>query len=222
MLQRWEITLLEKAAVEAPVEVIAPFRAIPGPRGAALGFDYALPVDPVDAHDPALVPAVRRLRDRYRALHFPLRLEFNEEGWPGLGAALTGEGFVLESRNPLMACRPEAFKPSAATEVEVRFLDVDPRWASTRRVEGALGGVIAGRASLGSIDGVAELYAVVTDPAYRRRGVAATLCTALIRHHFAQGGRLVFLDADNDGAVALYRRLGFSPIGTRLSYSAPD
>lgn len=221
MLQRWEISLLEKAAVEAPIEVISPFRAIPGPRGAALGFDYALPVDPIDPRDPALVPAMHRLQARYRALHHPLRIEFNEEGWPGLGTALENEGFLLESRNPLMACSPPTFQPSRAASVEMRFLDVDPRHPSTRRVAGEIDGIVVGGASLGSIGGVAELYAVVTDPPYRRRGVAATLCSALITRHFEDGGRLVFLDAENEGAAALYRRLGFSVIGARLTYSAP-
>lgn len=222
MLQRWELSLLEKAAVEAPIEVISPFRGIPGPRGTALGFDYALPVDPIDPHDPALLLAIQRLQARYRALHHSLRLEFNEDGWPGLGTALEREGFVLESRNPLMACRPATFQPSAAASVEIRFLEVDPRHPSTRRVAGEIDGVVAGRASLGSIDGVAELYAVVTDPPYRRRGVAATLCSALIGRHFDDGGTLVFLDAENEGAVGLYRRLGFTTIGARLTYSAPD
>ena len=181
-----------------------------------------MPVDAIDPRDPALVPAIRRLRARYRALHDPLRIEFNEEGWPGLGTALEHEGFVLESRNPLMACRPATFRPRGAASVEMRFLEVDPRHPSTQRVAGEIDGIVAGRASLGSIDGVAELYAVVTDPPYRRRGVAATLCSALISRHFEDGGALVFLDAENEGAVALYRRLGFTLIGARLTYSAPD
>lgn len=216
------MVLLEKAATEAPVEVIRPFRAIPGPRGEVLGFDYALPVDPVDVLDAELPMAIRRLRARYRQLHHPLRIEFNDEIWPGLGSALEDQGLVLESRNPLMTCTPGGFRALTAPDVGLRFLDSDPRHPSTRRAAGELDGVVAGHASIGSIDGVAELYAVVTDPSYRRRGVAATLCSALITRHFHDGGTLVFLDAENDGAVALYRRLGFLSIGSRLTYSAPD
>ena len=221
MLQRWELVLLEKAAAEAPVEVIRPFRAIPGPRGEALGFDYALPVDPLDLPADRLADAIRRLRFRYRELRHPMRIEFNEEMWRGLGSALERAGLVLESRNRLMACTPARFHAVVAPSVFVRFLDADPRYPSTRRVAGELDGVVAGRASIGSIDGVAELYAVVTDPPYRRRGVAATLCSALMRRHFQDDGTLVFLDAENPGAEALYYRLGFSAIGSRLTYADP-
>jgi len=221
VLQRWELVLLEKAATEAPVEVIGPFRAIPGSPGEALGFDYALPVDPLDLPNGGLSVAIRRLQLRYRELRHPLRIEFNEEIWPGLGSALEREGLVVESRNRLMACTPAAFQAVVAPSVFVRFIDTDPRYPSTRRVAGEFDGVVAGRASIGSIGGVAELYAVVTDPPYRRRGVAATLCSALMRRHFQDDGTLVFLDAENPGAEALYYRLGFSAIGSRLTYADP-
>jgi ribosomal protein S18 acetylase RimI-like enzyme len=210
--------LLEKAATQVAVEVIAPFRAIPGRTGELVGFNYALPVDPLDETLPA---AIRALRARYRAIREPLRLEFNEETWPGLGAALEAGGLVLESRNPLMACQPEEFRSFAASSVLVRFLEVDPRYPSTLRAVGEMDGQVAGRASLGTVEGVAELYGVVTDPAFRRRGVAATICSALIRRQFNDGGTLVFLDAENPGAEALYAGLGFRRIGARLSYAEP-
>jgi len=213
------LTLLEKAATQAPVEVIAPFRAIPGRTGELVGFNYALPVDPLDERLPA---AINALRARYRARHEPLRLEFNEETWPELGPALGRAGLVLESRNPLMACEPEAFRPMTAPTVVVRFLDVDPRHPSTLRAVGALDGQVAGRASMGTVEGVAELYGVVTDPPFRRRGVAATICSALVERLFRDGGSLVFLDAENPGAEALYAGLGFRRIGARLSYAEPD
>jgi ribosomal protein S18 acetylase RimI-like enzyme len=178
-----------------------------------------LPVDPLD---PTLGDAIQALRGRYRKLRQPLRIEFNEETWPGLAAALEAAGLVQESRNPLMACRPDAFHPFASISVRVRFLEPDPRHPSTRQAVGELDGAVAGRASLGSIDGVAELYAVVTDPPFRRRGVAATLCSALAQRHFDTGGTLVFLDAENPGAEALYAGLGFRHIGARLSYAEPS
>ena len=200
------------------MEVVAPFRAIPGRTGELLGFNYALPVDPLDERLPAAIDAVWA---RYRALHEPLRIEFNEETWPALGAALERAGLVLESRNPLMACEPEEFRHFAAPSVVVRFLESDPRHPSTLRAVGELHGQVAGRASIGTVDGVAELYGVVTDPPFRRRGVAATICSALIERQFHEGGTLVFLDAENLGAEALYAGLGFRRIGVRLSYAEP-
>jgi ribosomal protein S18 acetylase RimI-like enzyme len=202
-----------------PVDVIAPFRAIPGRTGELVGFNYALPVDPLDETLPAAIGA---LRARYRARHEPLRIEFNEETWPELGAALERGGLVLESRNPLMACEPDEFRPFTAPFVVVRFLEVDPRHPSTLRAVGELDGQVAGRASIGTVDGVAELYGVVSDPPFRRRGVAATICSALVERLFHDGGTLVFLDAENPGAEALYTRLGFRRIGARLTYAEPE
>jgi ribosomal protein S18 acetylase RimI-like enzyme len=202
-----------------PVEVVGPFRAIPGRTGELVGFNYALPVDPLDERLPAAIGA---LRSRYRALHEPLRLEFNEATWPELAPALEGAGLVLESRNPLMACEPDAFRATTALGVVVRFLEVDPRHPTTLRAEGVLNGEIAGRASLGTVEGVAELYGVVTDPPFRRQGVAATICSALVERLFRDGGSLVFLDAENPGAGALYAGLGFRRIGDRLAYAEPD
>lgn len=199
--------------------MVGPFRAIPGRTGELIGFNYALPVDPLDERLPAAIGA---LRSRYRAHHEPLRLEFNEETWPGLSPALEEAGLILESRNPLMACEPDAFRPITARSVVVRFLEVDPRHPSTLRAVGELDGEVAGRASLGTVAGVAELYGVVTDPPFRRRGVAATICSALIERLFREGGTLVFLDAENPGAEALYSGLGFRLVGTRLSYAEPD
>ena len=215
----WELTLLKKAATEVPVEVVGPFRAIPGRTGELVGFNYALPVDPLDERLPAAIGA---LRSRYRALHEPLRLEFNEETWPELAPALERAGLVLESRNPLMACEPDEFRPMTAASVLVRFLELDPRHPTTLRAVGELNGEVAGRASLGTVEGVAELYGVVTDPPFRRRGVAATICSALVERLFRTGGSLVFLDAETAGAAALYAGLGFRRIGDRLSYAEPD
>lgn len=217
-LQQWELRLLEKAATQLPVEVVGPFRAIPGRSGEMVGFNYALPVDRLDQRLPTAIGALRTL---YRARHEPLRLEFNEETWPELGPALQRAGLSLESRNLLMACEPDEFRPFTAAGVVVRFLQADPRHPSTLRAVGELGGQIAGRASIGTVDGVAELYGVVTDPPFRRRGVAATICSALVERFFDDGGTLVFLDAENPGAEALYERLGFNPIGARLTFTEP-
>ena len=199
--------------------MIGPFRAIPGRTGELVGFNYALPVDQLD---PGLSDSIRALKARYRQLRQPLRIEFNEEIWPGLAAALEEAGLVRESRNPLMACGPDELRPFAARQVTVRFLEADPRHPSTLRAVGEVDGQVAGRASLGTIEGVAELYGVVTDPPFRRRGVAATICSALVERLFRDGGSLVFLDTENPGAEALYAGLGFARIGDRLTYAEPE
>ena len=211
--------MLEKAATEVAVEVIRPFRAIPGRTGELLGFDYALPVDLLDR---TLPHAIAALRATYRDRREPLRIEFNQELWPGLAPALEAAGLRRESANPLMACVPEAFHPQAVASVSVHVRPIDPRHPSTRRAVGELHGVVAGWASFGAVDGVAELYAVVTEPRFRRQGVAASVCTVLMEQHFHSGGTLVFLDTENPAAERLYESLGFFRVGARLTYTEPQ
>jgi predicted GNAT family acetyltransferase len=58
----------------------------------------------------------------------------------------------------------------------------------------------------------------VTEKNHRRRGVAATVTSELVRRHFEGGGDFVFLDASNDAAARVYERLGFSRFGANLVY----
>jgi ribosomal protein S18 acetylase RimI-like enzyme len=69
-----------------------------------------------------------------------------------------------------------------------------------------------------SLKGAAELVGIVTQKALRRRGVAATVTSELVRRHFDRGGDFVFLDAADDEAAKVYEGLGFSPFGVNLVY----
>jgi len=69
-----------------------------------------------------------------------------------------------------------------------------------------------------STKGAAEVVGVVTEKKLRRRGVAATVTSELVRRHFEGGGDFVFLDAANEDAAKLYEKLGFSRFGANLVY----
>jgi ribosomal protein S18 acetylase RimI-like enzyme len=69
-----------------------------------------------------------------------------------------------------------------------------------------------------SLKGAAELAGIVTQKALRRRGVAATVTSELVRRHFDRGGDFVFLDAAGDEAAKVYEGLGFTPFGAILVY----
>src|SRR5258707_15828634 len=56
----------------------------------------------------------------------------------------------------------------------------------------------------------AEIVGGRTRNGRRRRGVAATVTSELVRRHFERGGDFVFLDAANEGAARVYERLGFN------------
>jgi tRNA threonylcarbamoyl adenosine modification protein YeaZ len=66
----------------------------------------------------------------------------------------------------------------------------------------------------------AEILAICTRPAARRRGVARRLLAALTAALAQQGTKSLFLevDAGNDDALGLYRHLGFVATGRRSGY----
>jgi ribosomal-protein-alanine N-acetyltransferase len=82
--------------------------------------------------------------------------------------------------------------------------------------EGAPWGVILCRAAAGEM----EILTVGVTPAARRRGVARALIAAALPVARDLGAGEVFLEVaiDNDGAIALYQRLGFVRSGLRKSY----
>lgn len=83
---------------------------------------------------------------------------------------------------------------------------------------GTIDGHPAGCAVLTPHEGIAELAGVGTADAFRRRGVASTVSSALM-HCFFDGGDAVWLSAGDDTAEAVYRRLGFKRVATQANYS---
>ncbi|MCE8042781.1 GNAT family N-acetyltransferase [Billgrantia desiderata] len=69
----------------------------------------------------------------------------------------------------------------------------------------------------------AELQAMLVAPAMRRRGLAATLLTAVVTQCRRWGSERLLLEvrAGNAAAVALYRRAGFNEDGRRRGYYPP-
>lgn len=84
------------------------------------------------------------------------------------------------------------------------------------------GAELLGYAGLWFGDGAgdADLLTVATLPAARRRGIATAMITHLLRRARRAGCAAVLLEvrASNAGAQALYRRLGFVPVGRRRRY----
>ena len=79
---------------------------------------------------------------------------------------------------------------------------------------------LASFAILRTSDRDAEVLTVATGPEHRRRGLADRVLTAAHADCRAAGLREVFLEVaeDNTAAQALYRRLGYRPIGRRPGY----
>jgi ribosomal protein S18 acetylase RimI-like enzyme len=84
---------------------------------------------------------------------------------------------------------------------------------------GLLDGVPAGAGGLFPDDrGVAELAGVATRPDSRRRGVAVALSAALTDAFFSRGGEVAWLSAADAGAEAVYARVGYLQLDTRMNY----
>lgn len=70
----------------------------------------------------------------------------------------------------------------------------------------------------------AELMTIGVAKTHQRRGIAAALLSRLLRDAERQGARRMLLEVrvDNDPAIALYQRFGFTVMGRRKRYYQPE
>lgn len=108
----------------------------------------------------------------------------------------------LEAVNRMNGREGEAAR---AFDEVLALIEAPAAYAAVRRE----GRIVAG-AYAAAVEGWLCLEAVVTDPAWRGRGLAGEVVSALIGWGRGQGARAVGLQtqADNQAAQALYRRLG--------------
>jgi ribosomal-protein-alanine N-acetyltransferase len=62
----------------------------------------------------------------------------------------------------------------------------------------------------------AEILNIAVDPIFRRRGIGSALLTAVCER--AKGTIFLEVAEPNEPAIALYRKLGWEPAGTRYGY----
>ena len=246
----WQRDTLEARAKDSEVITIGPFQVALSKDREAPNASWVTLVEGAANEDDTLkaVPKLKAALKKHRA---PLEIEYNDALFPKVGAWLEAAGMKLAEKNPLMACRPDAFKPSVTPEVHLTQLRATAivaeleafqqiRWTeggelnrpvppidSLRNALGVPGSVFllawldweaAGTGISHSLKGAAEIVGVVTTRSHRRRGVAATVTSELVRRHFESGGDFVFLDAANEDAARVYERLGFSRFGANLVY----
>jgi ribosomal protein S18 acetylase RimI-like enzyme len=82
-------------------------------------------------------------------------------------------------------------------------------------------GVVAGGRHIAR-DGVTEIVAVATLPAFRRTGLAAAVTDLLIGDAHDRGCDTVFLTASSPAVAALYRGLGFTEVATGYAAFSAD
>lgn len=81
-------------------------------------------------------------------------------------------------------------------------------------------GTVAGYIGSQTCGDESDMMNVAVHPDWRRRGIAEALVTALVQQLKQRGSRCLTLEvrASNEGAIALYEKLGFSQIGRRKNY----
>jgi ribosomal protein S18 acetylase RimI-like enzyme len=246
----WQRDTLESRAADSEVLTIGPFQVALSKEKEAPATNWVTLVDG-NASEAETEKAIPKLKAALKKHKSPLEIEYNDAAFPKVGLWLEAAGLKLARKNPLMALRPEAFKPSVAPEVHLTQLGPRAiaaeleafqqiRWTNggdvsreappvnTLRVElGVPSSVFllawldweaAGTGVSHSLKGAAELVGIVTQKTLRRRGVAATVTSELVRRHFDRGGDFVFLDAGSEEAAKVYEGLGFSSFGAIQVY----
>ncbi|MGH7762826.1 MAG: GNAT family N-acetyltransferase [Candidatus Dormibacteraceae bacterium] len=116
----WQLAALEARPAGSDLLSVGPFRVVfPTEPG---GSSWVTLVEgagtQAEVHD-----AVGRLRSMFARREATLEIEFNESVAPHAAAWLEAAGMKQAERNPLMACRPDGFKPFAAPDVVLHRLN---------------------------------------------------------------------------------------------------
>jgi mycothiol synthase len=123
---------------------------------------------------------------------------------------LTHEDFVermsepwFDARGLFLAVPDRETDPGAATDPERQVLGF--HWTKVHREEDPPYG---------------EVYVVATNPKAAGRGLGTLLTTVGLRHLAEQGLEqvILYVDGDNDPAIAVYERLGFTTVRTEVQY----
>jgi ribosomal protein S18 acetylase RimI-like enzyme len=78
-----------------------------------------------NATEAETLKALTKLRAAFKKHKTAVEIEYNEVVFPKVGPWLESAGLKLAERNPLMSCRPEAFKPYATPD-EVHLTQLSP------------------------------------------------------------------------------------------------
>ncbi|MBO3751422.1 GNAT family N-acetyltransferase [Streptosporangiaceae bacterium NEAU-GS5] len=112
----------------------------------------------------------------------------------------------------------EAFTGEFASSPEgaARLRRIQENGGAVRFVRAPGGGCAGGASCSAPAVGTSELAGVGTRPAFRGRGIAASVTAALTETMFAQGAQSVWLEYSGEGSRRVYERIGYEPQGTRL------
>jgi GNAT superfamily N-acetyltransferase len=173
--QTWQRDTLAGHEDGADMLSIGPFRALLSGEGEATGTGWATLIDGA-ATEADTTKSLTKLRSAFKKHKVALEIEYNEEVFPKVGKWLETAGLKLIERNPLMSCRPDAFKPfplpaevhltqlsSAAAPAELEAFQTI-RWTEGGELERAAPPVERLRADLARANSVFLLAWLEWDP----------------------------------------------------------
>lgn len=125
--------------------------------------------------------------------------------------------FLTPERVPAAAEVERTCLSTAWSESQIASLPPEAVYLTALESES---GALCGIGCLYCVAGEAELQNLAVMPAYRRRGVAQALLTALFAEARKRNCESVFLEvaAGNEAAQTLYRKNGFVPVGRRPGF----
>ncbi|MFI5683197.1 GNAT family N-acetyltransferase [Streptomyces sp. NPDC051636] len=116
-------------------------------------------------------------------------------------------------------CEAFADEFSPSPEGAARLRRLQDNGGAVRFVRAPDGGCAGAATCSAPAAGTAELAGVGTRPAFRGRGIAASVTAVLTETMFDRGARSVWLEYSGEGSRRVYERLGYRPRGTRLYMS---
>jgi ribosomal protein S18 acetylase RimI-like enzyme len=117
--QAWQLDALDKHPAGTELRSIGPFRAIVPAANQPGGWVTIVEGTVTDRETQAAVADLRAIFEQHTS---PLEIEYNEALFPDVGAWLEAAGLTLAERNPLMACRPDRFRPHFSPDIILRRL----------------------------------------------------------------------------------------------------
>ena len=204
-------------------------------------LNYAVPEDfaqPTRAEIDALAAAFRRRGCR-------TRLEYISDVAPAVEPALLAAGFVAENRFPLLACLPAMHVTITAPDITIEVVTSDAGISEAiavgaeangtavlpeplRRMLGQGGLLLLARSGGAAVgtgmatppqNGVVEVAGIGVRHAWRRRGIATALTSAITQAALARGAELAWLTPEQETAEPAYQRAGFVRVTEQLHIS---
>lgn len=150
----------------------------------------------------------------------PLMVVTRETFRPESSAVAEIRPIGMEETRPVDRVLHEAFGLEAGDSKATETEDVDLLRAALEQGAVAYAAFIESRPVASGlhvpIGDTTEVAGIGTLPAFRRRGIAGAITSALVADAFAKGCDCVFLSAADESVQRVYARLGFEKIGVAM------